>query len=258
MRPDIVNLRQFYSSPLGRKARRRLRRMVRGVWPTGAGLNIVGVGYTTDLLPLPEASAFKDSRILALMPSAQGAIYWPVESSNHSALADEAVPPFAPATIHRVLVAHAFEHLAAPEDFLRTWWQLLTPGGRMILMVSNRRGLWARFGATPFASGTPHTVASLRELLNKAGFTIRDVRSSLFAPPSNHPLWLTLFQALEWLGFLLAPRMGGVLVVEAEKQIYAGVRVTPSVVKPKAQWASATAMGRVVEKLRDLKFTPPR
>ncbi len=242
MRPDIVNLRQFYSSPLGRKVRRRLRRAVRHYWPAGAGLNMVGVGYTTELLPLPEAPAFKDSRILALMPHTQGAIYWPVESHNHSALADEMTPPFSPATIHRVLIPQAFEHLAAPEDFLRIWWQMLAPGGRMILMVTNRRGLWARLGATPFASGTPYTLSALRALLNHAGFTIRDARSALYVPPSNHPLWLALFHTMEWLGMLLCPRMGGVLILEAEKQIYAGVRVTPSVVKPQPQWAGATAM----------------
>jgi len=243
MRPDIVNLRQFYSSPLRQKVRRRLRGMVRGYWRTGGGLNVVGIGYTTDLLPLPEDAAHKDSRIVALMPELQGAIYWPVDAANHSILADEMRPPFMPSAIHRVLMTHAFEHAPAPDELLRIWWQLLVPGGRLLLVMPNRHGLWSRFGATPFTSGTSYTLGEARQLLNNASFTIRDVRSACYALPSSHPLWLTLFGVIEWLGTAFFPWLGGVLVIEAEKQIYAGVRVTPNVVKPRAQWAGTPALG---------------
>ncbi len=242
MRPDIVNLRQFYSSRLGRKVRRRLRRLVRDYWPEGRGLHIVGVGYTTDLLPLPNAPTQRDSRILALMPMAQGAIYWPVEDENHSVLGDEMRPPFTTASLHRVLMVHGFEHSAAAEELLQIWWQLLVPGGRLMVMVPNRHGLWARFGATPFATGTPYTLSSLRALFNGAGFTVRDVHSALFAPPSSHPFWLRAFHALEWLGAACFPRLGGVLVVEAEKQIYAGVRESSLSLRPARAWAGSPAL----------------
>lgn len=241
---DIVNLRQFYASPLGRKVRIRLRRMVRERWKAQSGLNVVGVGYTTDLLPLPEAPEQKENRIVALMPEAQGAIYWPVDGANHSVLADAMRPPFIQASVHRVLLTHALEYVASPEELLHIWWQLLAPGGRLMVMVPNRHGLWARFGATPFVSGTPYTFAHLRQLLNNASFTVRDARAACFAPPSTHPFWLNLFGLIEWIGSVTFPRIGGVLVIEAEKQIYAGVRVTPSTVKSTRAWASAPAMSK--------------
>lgn len=244
MRPDIVNLRQFYSSRLGRKVRRRLRNRIRAYWPEEVGLTTVGLGYTTPLLPLPNA-ADATARILALMPMAQGAIYWPIDSENHSVLADEMRPPLIPSSLHRVLVAHGFEHLAAPEEFLRIWWQLLTPGGRLMLVVPNRHGLWARFGATPFATGTAHTLASIKSLLNQAGFTVRDMHSALFAPPSSHPFWLTCFHAIEWIGAATFPRIGGVLIIEAEKQIFAGLREPLPLPKVKAAWAPAGAVNVV-------------
>jgi hypothetical protein len=75
MRPDIVNLRQFYASRLGRMVKRRLRKLVKHYWPPEHGLHIVGIGYTTDLLPLPHKPEQQNCRILALMPMAQGAIY---------------------------------------------------------------------------------------------------------------------------------------------------------------------------------------
>jgi SAM-dependent methyltransferase len=242
MRPDIVNLRQFYSSRLGRKVKRRLRLLLRDYWPREPAMHVVGVGYATPLLPLPTAAPYASARILALMPTPQGAIYWPVDDQNHSVLGDELRPPFMPSSLHRVVVVHGFEHTHAPDELLRIWWQLLVPGGRLMLMVPNRRGLWARFGSTPFASGTPYTLGALKELLNAANFTLRDARSALFTPPSTHPFWLRAFSAIEWLGAAFFSRMGGVLVVEAEKQIYAGVRDISATAKAKAKWQPASAM----------------
>ena len=241
MRPDIVNLRQFYSSRLGNKVKRRLRRCVRDYWPEGDGLHIVGIGYANQLLPLPRADA-PGNRIISLMPVAQGAIYWPISEANHSVLADEMRPPFMPGSLHRVLMVHGFEHVNAPDELLRVWYQLLAPGGRLMLILPNRRGLWARFGATPFSTGTPHTLASAKALLNEAGFTVRDMRSALFCPPSTHPLWLKMFSAIEWLGTASFPRIGGVFVIEAEKQIYAGVREAVVSVKLATNWKPAAAL----------------
>ena len=241
MRPDIVNLRQFYSSRLGSKVKRRLRRFVRDYWPETDGLHTVGIGYANQLLPLPHADR-PACRIVSLMPVAQGAIYWPVSGMNHSVLGDEMRPPFMPSSLHRVLMVHGFEHAGAPDELLRVWYQLLTPGGRLTLMVPNRRGLWARFGNTPFATGTPYTLASIKSLLDAAGFTVRDMHSTLFTPPSTHPFWLRMFNVIEWIGAASFPRIGGVFIIEAEKQIYAGVRENVIGAKLAANWKPAVAL----------------
>lgn len=222
MRPNIVNLRQFYSSPLGHRVKRRLRTMLREHWPENAGLHVVGVGYANQVLPLPGKDA--NARVLSLMPLAQGAIYWPVESANHSVLGDDMRPPFAPGSLHRVAMLHAFEHADAPEELLKIWWQLLVPGGRLVVMLPNRHGLWTRFGQTPLRTGDAYTLASIKQLLGDAGYTLRDVRSALFFPPSTHPFWVSVANLLEILGAAMFPRMGGLYFIEAEKQIYAGIR----------------------------------
>ncbi len=242
MRPDIVNLRQFYSSQLGRKVKRRLRQLIRDLWPEGEGLHVVGIGYANQLLPLPRMAHYKNARIVALMPVAQGAIYWPVDDANHSVLADEMRPPFAPNSVHRILMVHGFEYASAPDELLNIWWQLLAPGGKLILIIPNRRGLWARFGATPFATGTPYTLSALKPLLNATNFTLSDARSALFYPPTAHPFWLQFFRPVEMFLGLIFPGMGGVLVVEAEKQIYAGVREAVVAAKPATSWAPAPVL----------------
>lgn len=228
MPTSIVNLRQFYHSPLGRRVKWRLRRLVTRFCGTAEGLTIAGLGYTTDFLPFPEKLA-ANSKLLALMPHHQGAIYWPTHHHNHSALMDVARPPLLPSSLHRLVMAHLLEHESDPETCLRQWWHLLAPGGRLLLLVPNARSLWSLFGKTPWREGAHFTPARLKGLLNEAGFTVRDVRSVLYAIPSAHPAALALFSVLEALGGLLIPGFGGgVWVVEAEKQIYANVRGTPA------------------------------
>lgn len=236
MRPDIVNLRQFYSSRLGRRVKARLCKLVLSHWPVHKGEPIVGIGYATPLLHLLERAGPQQALVIPLMPAVQGAIYWPVHMENHSVLGDEMRPPFAQNSLTRVLMLHAFEHAAQPEELLRITWQVMAPGGRLILIVPNRRGLWARFGHTPFVTGTPYTLAGMRALLEKTEFTLCDVSAAMFAPPSSHPFWLHAGPVLEWLGGLFFPRAGGVYIIEVEKQIYAAVGERTRVVGVERKW----------------------
>jgi SAM-dependent methyltransferase len=234
MRPNVVQLRQFYASRLGRKVKQRLRQLVLQYWPDTAQQVVVGLGYAIPVLRVLERG--KPSALLALMPVNQGAIYWPVHSENHGVLGDEVMPPFAPGSLHRVVMLHAFEHVARPQELLSVYWKMLAPGGKMLLIVPNRRGSWARFGNNPFGRGTPYSVSQLRELLEDAQFTINDITSALFGPPSRAPFWLKLWKSMEDIGSFLFPMLGGVLIIEVEKQIYAGIAERAAM---PAKWATA-------------------
>jgi len=233
MRPSVVSLRQFYSSQLGRKIKQRLRQLVMEQWPDHANEAIVGIGYAVPMLRVLERA--KPASLVALMPANQGAIYWPVHSENHSVLGDEMMPPFAVGTVHRVVMLHAFEHVARPIELLQVYWQMLVPGGRLLIIVPNRRSYWASFGSTPFARGTPYSMSQMKELLAEAQFTLRDHSTALFAPPTSSPFWLRLFRVCEQLGRWVFPGVGGVLMIDAEKQIYASIAEPVS----KAKWARA-------------------
>lgn len=227
MRPSVLQLRQFYSSRLGRSVKKRLRQRVRALWPELGNDTVLGIGYAPPLLRVLDRQA--GGAIMALMPADQGAVYWPVHTDNRSVLGDELMPPLAPNRLERVLVVHAFEFLPRPDELLRVYWEMLSPGGRVLLIVPNRRGVWARLGATPFARGTPYSVAHLKELVAAAQFTLRDCTTSLYARSDS--LWW------EWLGRAIAPGWGGVIVLEAEKQIYAGISVPAE--SRRAMWKPA-------------------
>ena len=240
MPSKIIALRQFYTSPLGHKVKQRLRAMVKESWADEPGDRLVGVGYATPLLRVLEHRAGKAQTLAALMPEWQGAMYWPVHADNRSVLGDALCPPFAPSQLDRVIMLHALEHAAKPEELLAVWFELLAPGGRLFLIVPNRHGLWARSTFTPFATGTPYRMSDLRALLEVTKFTVRRASTALYAPPSSHPFFIRCFMALEWIGRWCFPGAGGVLVVEAEKQIYAGVGERAALAQ-KARWSAQGA-----------------
>jgi SAM-dependent methyltransferase len=237
MRPTIVQLRQFYSSRLGRRVKQRLRQVMLQHWGDHTAESIIGIGYTPPLLRVLDRTTQSNAVILALMPAEQGAIYWPVHTDNRSILADELMPPFAANSLQRVLIAHAFEFHERPQELLNVYWEMLSPGGRLMLIVPNRRGLWAHTGRTPFARGTSYRMGRVKDMLEEAQFTLRESMTALYTPPTAHPLLLRAWTVIEWVASMLLPGLGGVIIIEAEKQIYAGLGVPVQVARREKSWA---------------------
>ncbi len=214
---DVVDLRSFYASPLGVGTRRVVGRALMQLWPEAKGASIAGVGYATPYLSLWRREA---DRVAALMPAAQGVVNWPGDALSATALVDPYEIPLPNASIDRVLLAHAVEAVVHPADLLSEIWRVLTPGGRVIVMAPNRRGVWARMDLTPFGHGQPYSKAQLADLMRGALFSPALWRETLFFPPSHRRLILRTAAAWEAAGRMLALPFAGVHVVEATKQLY--------------------------------------
>ena len=222
MRPHVVDLRAFYESRLGQLARRMIRRRLREIWPDLSAFSLLAVGYAT-----PYLRPFRDEaeRMIAAMPAGQGVMRWPEEGGNLAALVDEVELPFPDLTFDRVLMVHAIENSEEIRPMLREVWRALASGGRLLLVVPNRRGIWARFESTPFGHGTPFTPPQLASLLRDCLFTQVRSASALYLPPSGTRLMLRFGAAWEEVGIRLGLAISGVLIVEAIKEVYS---VTPA------------------------------
>ena len=62
-------------------------------------------------------------------------------------------------------------------------WRVLSPEGRLMLVVPNRRGVWARLDNTPFGQGRPYSRRQLEVLVRDALFTPLDLSGALYLPP---------------------------------------------------------------------------
>lgn len=222
MRPDVIDLREFYHTRLGQVARHLLRYHIRRLWPSVEGQRVLGLGYA-----VPYLRQFRDEaeRVISIMPAAQGVHRWPMDARNLVALADEQELPLPDASMDRVLLMHELENAEQLRPLLREVWRVMASGGRLMVVVPNRRGIWARFERTPFGHGHPYSQGQVSRLLRDNMFQPMNHDAALYMPPLRWAPLLRTAGALEKLGQGLGPALAGVLVVEAEKQIYAATAV---------------------------------
>ena len=219
---DVVDLRDFYETRRGQVARHMIRRAVRSMWPDLRGASVLGLGYAT-----PYLRQFRDEaeRVIAVMPAGQGVLHWPPEGPGVVALADETELPLPDYSVDRVLLVHGLESSEQLRDMLREIWRVLTGEGRVLAVVPNRRSIWARLDRTPFGWGHPYSPAQLSRLLRDHMFTPTRTERALYVPPTNSATLLRSAAAWERVGRRWFPRFGGVVMVEAGKQLYAGSAV---------------------------------
>ncbi len=222
MSTDVIDLRDFYATPLGQVARRMIRRRIRLIWPDTHGQRILGLGFAT-----PYLRPFRDDaeRVLAVMPAEQGVLPWPPEGPGLVTLAAEDDLPLADRSMDRVLLVHCLESTENLRALMREIWRVLADGGRLLVIAANRRSLWARLERTPFGQGRPYTPAQLNRLLRDTMFMPLQTQAALFVPPLRSPTMLRAAPAFERVGERWLPRFAGVILVEAAKQLYAGTLV---------------------------------
>ena len=214
---DVVDLRDFYTQRLGIVARRFVGRGIRMRFSDLRGLRVLGVGYATPYLGLFREEA---DRCLAFMPAVQGAIKWPTSRPDLAALVDELEMPLPDSAVDRVLLVHSLEMAHDPGALLREVWRVLAAGGRLLLVVPNRRGVWARMDTTPFGHGRPYSRSQITQLLRETWFTPTGWGEALHVPPVARGWFLRSAGAWERAGAVVAAPFAGVHIVEATKQVY--------------------------------------
>lgn len=252
MRPDVIDLQAFYGSRQGQLARRLLQRQIRVLWPDLSGCRVLGLGYAVPFLGLFAAEA---ERTCMIMPQTQGVVGWPPDRPNQVALAADDGLPLADRSVDRVIVAHALEGAEPVRPLLREVWRVLADGGQVLFVVPNRRGLWALSEATPFGHGQPYSATQLKQVLRNNLFAPQKTATALFVPPVRSRFVLRTALAWERIGLRLARRFAGVMLMTAEKQIYA-TPVEPAVKRRRMRGyvpvpRAAAAAGRSREAARE-------
>jgi len=222
MHLDVLDLRNFYyRTQLGRVAQRAIRDQVTALWQPTVGQTVAGFGFAVPVLRpyLPEAR-----RVIGLMPGPQGVMPWPAGETNVSVLCEETAWPLSTGFVDRLILMHGLETSDSPSAVLHEAHRVLGPGGRALFIVPNRAGLWARRDGTPFGYGRPYSSGQLEAQLKRHAFTPERSLTVLFAPPSQGRFWLRTSPFWERIGRAVPWLAGGVLMIEASKQVYAPTR----------------------------------
>ena len=215
---DVLELRQFYASPLGRQVRRVLARRLAALPVPPKEARVLGLGFAT---PWLDALREHVHATFAFMPAHQGALRWPARGAAATALVDEGALPLPDACIDLALVVHALELTPKRDALMRELWRVLAPAGHVVFIVPNRSGLWARSDSVPFGHGRPFSRRQLERLLEEALFTPVRMEPVLFMPPWRNRLLRGSPATWERVGKLLWPGFSGLILAEAVKQVYA-------------------------------------
>ncbi len=222
MHLDAIDLKAFYASPLGQVARRLLGARLKSRLGNLKNARVFGLGFATPYLGAIRSEA---DVLGALMPAQQGVIRWPEGNANETVLVEEAELPLRDDSADCLLLVHMLEWSENTRDLLRELWRVLAPNGRLLIVVPNRRGLWAQLDTTPFGHGQPYSRSQLAKLLKEAMFSPEDWQYALYMPPFGWRVLLRWPVFFERLGLVLWPAFSGVIVVEATKQVYGAVPV---------------------------------
>lgn len=220
MQLDVGDLQDFYATALGQTVRRLLTHRIRARWRGLHRSTLIGLGYAT-----PYLGAFRGEapHIGALMPESQGAVVWPRKALVQSVLVEDVRLPLADGCVDRLIAVHCLEVAEGTRHLLREMWRVLSPEGRLMLVVPNRRGVWARLDNTPFGQGRPYSRRQLEVLLVEALFTPIDWSGALYFPPLGKRMLLRSATAWERVGAGISPAFSGVLIVEARKELMAPI-----------------------------------
>ena len=220
MMRTIYDLKSFYECKRGRIVQPLLMQCIQSIWPDAAGLRMMGAGYA-----VPFLAAYRDGaeRVFAVMPEKLGVHGWAPEGKNCACLSAEGELPIETESIDRILLVHSLEYTDLAAPYLDELWRVLKSTGRILVVVPNRRGLWARAEWSPFGHGVPYSGSQLAAVLRDHLFAIETVRRAVFIPPLRSSFLMRSLLPVERFLSKILPGLGGVVMVEASKQIYSGV-----------------------------------
>ena len=217
MRQTVITLEKFYASRLGLAAQDMAMRRLQSLWPDLSGRDVLGFGYCGPYLNVHLKTA---NRVVLAMPGGQGAVAHEGHRGIIGCLTEENSLPFSDGRFDNVLCVHAAEEAPDLSALLRELWRVTQPEGRIVVIASNRTGMWARSDRSPFGAGRPFSRKQLRGALNDAGFVPSVWSGALYVPPLRRLAKPGFIHGCERFGETVWPGFSGLVLIEAIKRLY--------------------------------------
>jgi len=221
MRQPASTLEAFYASQLGQSAADLIAQRIVDIWGTCQGEHVLGVGYPHPLLGVWQDSA---STCVGVSPDDMGPAVYLTDRGNTITLSPEGRLPFRDGVFTRLVLLHCIEEAESPKQVFREAWRVLAPEGKIIVATTNRRSFWSITDSTAFGYGRPWTRRQLMNFMNDSLFQVTASTTAVHMPPLNWSIITSASRTWERAGGLFTPGLGGVVLVEAVKRLYANPR----------------------------------
>ncbi|NHN85364.1 methyltransferase domain-containing protein [Acetobacter musti] len=222
MQDEVRTAAAFYASPAGERTVRLLGHHLIRRWQDMRGQRLLGLGFAAPYLSFwdEQAALTIAARLDTGTSFEAGQEYY-----RRECVVSGRQFPFDDLSFDRVLMIHALETSHACQELLRAVWRVLRDDGRLLLVVPNRRGLWSLSDTTPFGQGTPFSQRQIRLRLEEAMFHVENSETGLYLPPFRRPSGRRTGEMIEKAGRSVLPALGGVVIIEAVKNIWGGLPV---------------------------------
>lgn len=217
MRESVLRLEKFYASSLGQAAKDMAGRRLHSLWPDLAGRNVLGFGFCDPYLDSYQSGA---NRIVFAMPSGQGALAHKSKRGVNTCLTEEHCLPFSDSTFDTILCVHGVEETPDLKVLMSELWRVCRPEGHIVIIASNRAGLWARSDRSPFGAGRPFSRTQMRAAMRGVGFHPTIWSGALYAPPLRFLTKGGMLRGAEKFGETVFPGLSGLILVEGIKRLY--------------------------------------
>lgn len=218
MRQSAATLEAFYSSRLGRASADRLCQRLIDLWGACEGQRVLVLGFPLPLLPLWQEAAHT---CIGLVPDTIGEVRHSNQRGGILAISPEHRLPFGDGVFDRVVLLHALEEADNPRLILREAWRVLSPEGRIVVAAANRRSFWSLDEGNAFGHGRPWTRKQLIQFITDSLFQVTASTTAVHMPPLDWSIITAASRSWERVGEMLTPGLGGVVLVEAVKRLYA-------------------------------------
>ncbi len=218
MYPDVVKLRRWYNSPLGKAATQVLKRQFSQLLPPQPQRVLV-LGYG---LPLAALWQKENHQIYLGLPAQMGATWWPEGAENSTTLLWEHALPFADESFDHIICHHVLEFTASATGLLAEANRCLKPTGTLTVIAPNRMSPWSWREGTPLGRGHPFTAGQLCRLVENHDFQVINQGKCLYQWPLSSKKGRKIAPVLERMGAYLWPWAGGWVWLQATPEHFGG------------------------------------
>ncbi len=218
--PSAYELKSFYNTNVGKAVKNTVKKHIDNLWGDCDNLRVMGYGYTA---PYLDKYLETSERCFSIMSGSSGIYKWPEEKDNLVAIARGDELPIETESVDRIIMMHAIEYAYSIDDLMQEIWRILKSNGRIIAIVPNRIGFWARATWSPFGQGVPYTQYQINKTLQKNKFIIENTDRALYMPPLRFSLNIKVSDFYETYGKYIYSPLSGLHVIEASKQIYSAI-----------------------------------
>lgn len=218
---NTLDIKAYYQSALGCITQMSIEHILETLGHTvdiRLQERFVSLGYVIPFL-------FPENVNPVFFPAQIGAIPWPL-NKNVCCLIDEKRLPLANQSVDLMYIIHGFEFIHNVKAFLEECRRVLKNTGKIVIIVPNRRSLWAHNIKSPMGFGHPYTLTQLRNLCDIHGWHISKYARGLYSPPYNSDFNLSISPLLDRCGRFLSGKFSGLIGIEICKKEYCPIKKT--------------------------------